>query len=1313
MHTFGRTRSSQAPVHYYRQRVNGTRWLPWQKVELDINVDHLLAGIHNRRLVVLWPQFLDKADPPPNPVRLPSSGDTMSTAPNRFWDIQLYWSEYRNGKWAPKVLSNAVKRLYQAATGGDHKEHINFRLREKPQLDARLYYSDAPGVRAPKSREGFHKSGKQIDLLQESTSDNLIAAQDAHYEANLLVTQGSQYHFYYNSIEETRKAHPIAAQQNAASIHLLRNVTSPGHTVLDSRAGAFAPAGQFFFWDSFRTYSVDYLHYRFNYYTRSGVHREDAVSSFPFSIHYHPFVELFAKELSIWGIKGLLNRQIQVNPASVPGSPAPFDFNTYQPTRDVAKNYRLPDGTSAYPVEDVDFSYTGAYSPYNWELFFHVPFFIANRLSTNQRFEEALAWYHYIFDPTSTDTVTPDAGTPQQKYWITKPFYETTKADYYQQKIENLLLSIAKGDAQLQAQVEEWRDNPFKPHLIARMRTVAYQKAVLIKYIQTLIAWGDQLFRRDTIETINEATQIFVLAASILGPRPKSIRRAVPNPVRTLYQLERDGIDDFGNVLKQVENLLPSAPSSTTTTGRAAPELPRLNVLYFCIPHNAYLLALWDKVEDRLFKIRHCINIEGVVRQLPLYEPPIEPGLLVKAAASGVDMGSILGDINASLPLYRFDVTIGRALDMAQEVRALGAAMQNALAAKDAEAVAQLRSSSEIAMMDLVRLVKAKAQDDALKSKSGLIDAKNVVQARTDHYARLIRDGLNAWEIVSATLASGAIAADVVGTVLDAIGTGTSLIPDVSAGAAGFGGSPTLNVTLGGRSVTSSLTKAAQVSKGIASALQMGANLTSTGAGHDRRNQEWEFQKELADKELPQLQNQIDAAEIRCQMTQQDLINHDKEKENAEKVDEFLRNKFTRQELYNWSVNQLSTVFVQSYQLAFDMAKQAERSFRYELGLSESSYIQFGYWDSLMKGLMSGEKLLFDLKRLQAAYHEQNRREYELVKHVSLSQLDPVALLQLKQNGQCFVSIPETLFDLDFPGHYFRRIKTVRLSVPCVAGPYTTVGCTLTLVRNSLRKDATLLAGKYERDTAAPDLRFRDDIAAIQSIATSSAQDDSGMFELNFRDERYLPFEGAGAISSWQIRLNRNFPQFDLSTISDVVITLGYTARDGGDLLASRASQEFSQKMNALALAEDRRGLFRIYDLRREYPDQWYRFLHPASADDDQQLALDGLAERLPYFTRAFASKKASQVELAALTGDAGPYRVMLSPLGDTDADLLTLQPEPVYQGLSRTVKDLTGAEVTLDTWTLKVKATDAEDFKSLPPDAIEELYLIVRYTIG
>jgi hypothetical protein len=43
-------------------------------------------------------------------------------------------------------------------------------------------------------------------------------------------------------------------------------------------------------------------------------------------------------------------------------------------------------------------------------------------------------------------------------------------------------------------------------------------------------------------------------------------------------------------------------------------------------------------------------------------------------------------------------------------------------------------------------------------------------------------------------------------------------------------------------------------------------------------------------------------------------------------------------------ISQLTTVCFQSYQLAYDLAKQAERAFRYEPGIddSEAKYIQFG-----------------------------------------------------------------------------------------------------------------------------------------------------------------------------------------------------------------------------------------------------------------------------------------------------------------------------------------------------------------------------------
>ncbi len=221
------------------------------------------------------------------------------------------------------------------------------------------------------------------------------------------------------------------------------------------------------------------------------------------------------------------------------------------------------------------------------------------------------------------------------------------------------------------------------------------------------------------------------------------------------------------------------------------------------------------------------------------------------------------------------------------------------------------------------------------------------------------------------------------------------------------------------------------------------------------------------------------------------------------------------------------------------------------------------------------------------------------------------------------------------------------------------------------------------------------------------------MFELNFRDERYLPFEGAGAISSWHIKLNKDFPQFDFSTIPDCIIHVKYTAREGGEVLRSKAVEEFNEKMNDLALAENRRGLYRVFDLKREYSDKWYKFLHPANPTDDQEMLLDDLQNRLPYFTQSFTVKKARQLEVVALMKDTSTYKLMLSPLGITTGDLLTLLPDPTYHGLHRVLKDQTGSEINFGAWTLKLKLDGAADFKSLPADAIQELFLIINYTIA
>jgi hypothetical protein len=176
-----------------------------------------------------------------------------------------------------------------------------------------------------------------------------------------------------------------------------------------------------------------------------------------------------------------------------------------------------------------------------------------------------------------------------------------------------------------------------------------------MKYIDNLVEWGDKLFRRDTMESIQEATQIYILAANILGPRPEKIPPIVSKPPLTFKQM-RGSLDLFSNVEVRLENLQVRRPfrisAQPDRSGAAA--VLGMATQYFCTPANPQLDKYWDTVADRLMKIRNCMNIQGIVRQLALFDPPIDPGLLVRAAAAGVDLGSVIASLNAPPPHYRF-----------------------------------------------------------------------------------------------------------------------------------------------------------------------------------------------------------------------------------------------------------------------------------------------------------------------------------------------------------------------------------------------------------------------------------------------------------------------------------------------------------------------------------------------------------------------------------------------------------------------------------------------------------------------------------
>src|SRR5207253_5301911 len=98
LHVFGRTRAGTPKVYYYRKLVDAAYWTAWERVELDINSDHLIPLIWNRRLHLFWPIFTEENQVTNqtqtlNPTR---DQDIALGPPPKQWKIQIAWSERKH-----------------------------------------------------------------------------------------------------------------------------------------------------------------------------------------------------------------------------------------------------------------------------------------------------------------------------------------------------------------------------------------------------------------------------------------------------------------------------------------------------------------------------------------------------------------------------------------------------------------------------------------------------------------------------------------------------------------------------------------------------------------------------------------------------------------------------------------------------------------------------------------------------------------------------------------------------------------------------------------------------------------------------------------------------------------------------------------------------------------------------------------------------------------------------------------------------------------------------------------------------------------
>ncbi|QYU69512.1 hypothetical protein J4558_05050 [Leptolyngbya sp. 15MV] len=1109
LHVFGCTKGGDPRTYFHRTLERERVWTPWRKIELDITGEHLIAFFRNKRLYLAWATFMEKGDEDqqatfPEPS---GSGPQPMNKSKRWSEIKLAISEYTGKKWLPRRVSEGFVKTQTSETPLDRS--LVF-LTVTPGTDFTVDVCENNDGTYLKRIGAFNLTGcKGYPEVVEAGGSLYVIPQfeDTAQRGQRLVEQdkvGDERLAMMNGFSGGfatlfgltpgifRISYPYQASEIDSFFSWLLNLAFQSLS-RDRQFRFFGTLMPFFFEDNRRGYVLVPGFYgrldpetgtRTTVKTFSNVRRlfldvvafvikylelwaaattpaeqqqvADALAADPerarlaaeFASYsgtdlgivvrnfYHPLACFLRDKFFTGGIPLLLARPTQLHVGSFQ-----FEHATtgYAPAPTI-----LP----PYPREELEFGRESAYAAYNWELTFHAPHMIAAKLIEAERFDEAEAWLRYIFDPLGSSN-----DPAPQRYWNTKPFFQRGTAEYGEQLIDAIMDRLASDptgavETELADAVYEWRTSPFKPYLVARSRTVAFQQAIVALTIRLYIARGDMYFRRDQLEDLVMASLDYARAERLLGRRPAIVPHAVKPPSETYNQLEAK-LDLFGNALRTLENLLPDLSVLPQDGAELPPPPLSLESLYFCIPPSEKLYELWDVLEERQFNLRNSRTIDGVERSLSIFAPPLSVEELIKASASGRSPSSILSSLSASRPPYRFRVMLRHAIELTEAAASFSRQMEAALAARDTEGLARLKAEHEVFYLNEQRTMLR----EEIKIAGGNISSQR--KARQMHFDnKLFYEGrpyMNGWEI-AATIANGiSFGLQTVVAIGYAASGGLSLVPAFMMGAAGFGGSPTANVQISGEGYASSARDFVVGAVGAAaSALDKAAGMLDKQAAYLIRQQDWKHAGEVSTREVERADIEIVIAQIRETIAKEQLRLHGIRQQQAAAEQAYLAGKFTNRELFDWLAGQLRALSRQMFNLAFEAGKAAERCYNFELGLTDS-FVRSGQWNDTRRGLLAAENLSLDLRRMDSAYLKRNVREREMTKQVSLARLDPLALIELRTTGRCVIQLPEALFDLDHPGHYFRRIKALKVTLPCVGGPYTSLPVKLTQINNAWR----------------------------------------------------------------------------------------------------------------------------------------------------------------------------------------------------------------------------------------------------------------------
>lgn len=611
---------------------------------------------------------------------------------------------------------------------------------------------------------------------------------------------------------------------------------------------------------------------------------------------------------------------------------------------------------------------------------------------------------------------------------------------------------------------------------------------------------------------------------------------------------------------------------------------------YFCIPDNPVFFSLRFKAELNLFKIRNCMNIAGMRRELDPYAAPTDTTTGLPNIGADGQM-NLPGNARIKPTLYRYSFIIERAKQLAGYAQQIESSYMAALEKRDTEYYSLMRARQDLNLSK----ANVKLQELRLKVAEDQVTLAELQRDRSvlqiDLLQGMIDAGLNGYELAIINTAYNIAGLKTGMAMLDFMSQIISLANQQISGPLGSNTAGVGAALLGVMSIPRlALTDALNRNE---------ASLTSLNlySAFERRKQEWNFQKALAEQDIKIGEQSIKIAQDSVRVSNQEVRISEMQVDHAEDTVNFLTNKFTNVDLYAWMIEVLGGVYASVLQHATSTALMAQDQLAFERQQLPPGYIQSDYWETPTdsfavatvggnapdrRGLTGSARLLGDLIKLDQYAFETDRRKHNLTKTISVAQYFPAEFVEFKQTGVLTFATFMEWFDRDFPGHYLRLIKRVKTTVVALVPP--TEGIRATLTNSGISR--VVIGGDIFQQVV--------NRRNPESIIITSPRESTGVFEMQPESPMMNPFEGTGVDTLWEFRMLKSANPINYDSIVDILITIEYTSLD-----------DFAYRTQILRELPPYNSAELPLSLKNDLPDLYYELMHPEEQEEQGNVSFD------------------------------------------------------------------------------------------------------------